>query len=141
MYARVQHFADRLARNLMTDDLDHILSDHDFPLPLHLEDRFILIEQPCDFSALMGEIQHLRAEAGISISLPEVVAVELPRAGRFRAWVRWHHRSAEACGRGHSDYVYYLHERGSDLAIEMLHITHLSITGLRDWRTEMRRSA
>jgi hypothetical protein len=141
MYSRVQALINRIAQEWATDERWQDLEDYEIPFPLHMENRFLLLEQADDLLDFLTRMRSLMAEAGIVRSIPNLAAVELPFGGHFRAWVRWNHISADGQSKGSSDYVYYLRDTGAALRVEMVHATHVTCSELQDWQPEFRHSA
>jgi hypothetical protein len=61
---------------------------------------------------------------------PKVVALDLPRGGRFRAWVDWNELTMPVENARLSSVVYYLRETDSGLKTEMVEYTRLSMPEL-----------
>lgn len=132
MFALIKSNLDSRGRSLMAGQYHTISCDFAYPLAAFLESRQVIVRSAGD---LLPVLQRLRDELHIRRIVrlsPEISALELPRSGRFRAWVRWHEISADGSQDRVSDVVYYCRTSGDQFRTEMMNYTRLSMPELRD---------
>jgi hypothetical protein len=90
------------------------------PFPMQMEDRLMVMRDARDLVEALGACRRALLAAGATRFMPRVAAIELPRGGRFRAWVRWEHHLRPHAAPSGTSAIYYLH-RPADrtLLIEM----------------------
>lgn len=111
------------------------------PLVVFLEQRRIVFPQPLILQQGLALLrQELRKRHIIRLQ-PDISATELPRAGRFRVWVRWQEISADGAGDRSSDVIYYCHQDAGTIRTEMLHYTRLSMPEMRNSFAALAKSA
>jgi hypothetical protein len=117
---------------LLAGRLESISSGFTFPLASYLETRQVIVASPTDMLPVLFRLREELGRRGIVRLVPEISAMELPRGGRFRAWVRWHEISAEGKQDRVSDVIYYSRFTETGFRTEMMHYTRLSMPELRD---------
>lgn len=120
---------------------DHaaLTAHYDFPLALHLEDRLIVLHRPEDMVRWYQANAAARALEGMAGLTGRVMAMDLPRHHRFRAWVNYSHLDAQGTEIGRSSRIFYCRDRAGVIRIEMLHVTKLAVGALRHWPVLYRR--
>jgi len=114
MFEHLQRLLDDTARLIAAGQVDAAAARCDFPLPLHLDGHLRLVP---DAAALGALLSATRARHGA----PEarLVAVELPRNGRFRLWLALWAAGGAATG---TDLVCYCREDRGGLRLEMVDV-------------------
>ena len=141
MYSRLQALLADLTNRFHNGDFAGVIGHYDFPLPLEMEDRKVLITRPAEMERLLRALHHQRKSARFAATEPEIMAVELPRRRRFRLWVRYHHLDAAGMRLDHSDRIFHCRDRGVRVLIEGLQVTRLPLTEMRTWLPRHRISA
>jgi hypothetical protein len=117
---------------LMAGRLESISRGFTFPLASYLETRQVIVASPNDMQAVLARMREELVRRNILRVSPEISALEVPRGGRFRAWVRWHEISADRQQDRVSDVIYYSRLTETGFRTEMMHYTRLSMPELRD---------
>jgi hypothetical protein len=129
-YAKVHAELQRRADLLFAGRYDEIIRHYDFPLALSLQGRVTAITSPVRLWEFLRHLHVSLKARGIVRSEAELVAVELPRDGRFRVWARWHEISAKPNSCGTSDALYYCARTQSGFRTEMLSYSRMSMPEL-----------
>lgn len=141
MYIRLHALLSDLTQRFQTGDFAGVIGHYDFPLPLEMEDRKVLITRPAEMERLLRDLYAARRHARFAATEPEIMAVELPRRSRFRVWVRYHHLDAAGLRIDHSDRIFHCRDRGARVLIEGLQVTRLPRAEMRTWLPPRRISA
>lgn len=130
MYSRVsEHFVNRADR-LILGQLDELVMDYVYPLPMHLVANRIVLRNPQEARAVFGLLREELLERGVLRLRPMVSAMDIPRAGRFRVWVDWHELAAEPEKCRSSSAIYYCRHTQAGPKTEMIAYTRLSMPEL-----------
>jgi hypothetical protein len=140
-YRRVHALLEDLTRRFHAQDYRGVLSHYDFPVNLTLEDRLIQLARPRELEALLRDHAIFHLNADLVETRFTLSAVELPRKGRFRVWVRYHHVNTAGQTIRTSDRILRLRDRGNRLFIEEVTVTHLPFEAMRNWQSSERLSA
>lgn len=138
---RVRSLLEDLLREFHDQDFRSLLSHYDFPVSLTIEGREVQMNRPREFEALLREHAASHVLDDLRNTLFTVSAVEIPRRGRFRAWVRYHHCDSSGAVARTSDRIFSLRDRSEHLMIEEVHLTHMPFEGLRAWQPALRCTA
>lgn len=103
-----------------------------YPLPVFLPTGRLLLAGPNEARVALSLLRHALLQGGVVALRPQVRAVELPRAGRFRVWVDWHELPQGAGPVRESSAIYYCRSNGPGpgLQTEMVNYTRLSMPDL-----------
>jgi hypothetical protein len=115
---------------LLSGQIEALLLTYVFPLPVFLEERLLLVRTHDQARAILEQVRQSLADRGIARMRPNVTAVELPRAGRYRVWVDWHEASVPHDGSLLTQAIYYCRDTDSGSQIEMVNCTRLPSPGL-----------
>lgn len=138
---RLNRLLDAMICDFQSGHFERIVAHYDFPLALHLEGRLVLMSRPADLEQYLVCFR-AAAEAARQVRIePHVIAVEIPRRGRFRAWVRYAHHDAQGNLIAQSERTFFCRDKGDRILVEMLELTRLPVDTLRDWQPEMRLTA
>ncbi|MFM7333682.1 MAG: hypothetical protein ACKO1H_04600 [Tabrizicola sp.] len=119
------------AEQMLSGALDALADSYVYPMPVYLRDQSLVVTSPERACAMLC-LQRLSMIRRKVVALrPTIVAVDLPRNGRFRVWVDWLELAIPAEGTGRSSAVYYCSEGPSGLKIEMVAYTQLSTPELQ----------
>lgn len=121
----------RRADGLLVGDLDDLVKDYGFPLPVDLLSTRVIVRNAEEVRAMLALQRKVMLERGVTELQPDVTAVDLPRAGRFRVWVDWHELSPGPEGGRVSSAVYFCSAEGEALRIQMIHYLRLSMPELK----------
>lgn len=109
----------------MAGQLDEILAEHQFPLPVDFGDSRLVVHTPDEARLLLGHLRAAYAGCGVNALVPTITAIDLPRGGRFRIWADWHGTSETGQPAHLSSVVYYCRQVPSGMRIEMVDCTSL----------------
>lgn len=124
---RVETLLQDMIRSFQAQDFPALVSHYDFPLALHLEDKLMVMDRPDDLIRWFADTARARRDAGLERIEARLVALDLPRQGRFRAWVVYSHYDAAGQVLRLSERTFYCRDRGGRIRVEMLHVTRLAL--------------
>jgi len=107
-----------------------------FPCPLEIGGDLVVMRDPAMLADHFAH-QHVQArQDGLTAMIPRIAAIEMPRQGRFRVWLRWQYEFADLCVPDEAASLYYMARtsRGG-LTIEMMDLVRLPPASARDART------
>lgn len=97
-----------------------------FPCPIEMDGRLVVMRDPPELEDFFATRRAKAMEVGLTAFEPRISAIEMPRQGRFRVWMRWAHTFGNVCLLDENGSVYYLSRRPmGDLTIEMMDIVIL----------------
>jgi len=118
-----------------------VLGQYNFPLPMFLEGARTVLASSNDLLPALAILHADLLRRKIIRLIPEIIAIDLPRAGRFRTWVRWQETQADLSAGRISQVVYYCRQTEGALKTEMMDYTLLSNPDLREAILELPLSA
>lgn len=98
-----------------------------FPHAIYIEDQLLVIKTPEEMLAGMAQMHRAMQARRVYACKAHVRAMEVPRDGRFRVWVRWDERSFDPAENRSSEATYFFRETGLGYQAEMLHFTRPSM--------------
>jgi len=131
MYRSITEHLQRRGDLLLSGRYEELSRLYLLPQALYLSDSPWVLRDTADVVAAMGRLHQMLRERQILSCIPTVMAMQLPRKGRFRAWVRWSEYSADPSQNGSSEVVYYFRETPNGLKTEMLEFKELSLPEFR----------
>lgn len=117
---------------LVAGRIEELLATYHFPLPIFLPEQRLVLQGPEEARAAFAILHRGLAQGGIVELRPQVKAVELPRAGRFRVWVDWQELALQDVQVSTSSVIYYCRATPLGPLIEMVNYTHLSMPELNE---------
>ncbi|MCX7287448.1 MAG: hypothetical protein NTW20_07750 [Rhodobacterales bacterium] len=135
--AQLRHRADLLLQGR----IDELVTSYHCPLPLELGDRRLIVCTVEEGLAMLSLLRAALLSRGVVALRPTVVALDLPRNGRFRAWVDWQEVALSAQETRTSSSVHYCRITPSGPVTEMLCYTRLSMPELNPQFAELALSA
>ncbi len=130
MFSEVTSHLTGRADNLMSGRLDDILPDYHYPLPVFLGARRVIVRSAEESRSVLHFLREELLARRVTRLVPTVTALDIPRAGRFRAWVTWREIAADPAENRSSDVIYFCRKSQSGLRMEMICYTHLSMPEL-----------
>ncbi len=121
----------RRAGGLLAGNLDDLVKDYTFPMPVDLLSTRVIVRSAGESRAMLALQRKVMLERGVTKLEPVVKAVDLPRAGRLRVWVDWHELAPGPDGARVSSAIYFCSIHGKDLRIQMIQYLRLSSPELR----------
>ena len=116
---------------LLAGQYDRIVEQYHFPLPVYLDSSRVIVPGAPEATAMLRLQRAAFLERGVVALKPAVVAMDLPRGGRFRLWVDWSEHTQPDGPVRSSQVVYYCRQVSDSFQIEMVDYTRLSMPELR----------
>lgn len=129
-FSQITSHLQRRGELLLSGQIDALVSDFDFPLPVFLCAQRLVITAPEQAWVIFDHLRKAYIQRGVVMLRPKVSAIDLPRAGRFRVWVDWQEIAFPAEASRISQAVYYCRQTELGLRTEMLNYTYLSMPEL-----------
>lgn len=105
---------------LLSGQLDPVVASFTYPLPIFAASRRIVLTNPDQALSFCRHVHGALGQRGVVALHPKVIAVELPRGGRFRAWVDWYELALPVTGTRLTSAVYYMRAGASGPRTEMI---------------------
>jgi len=97
-----------------------------FPCPVEIDGELVVMRSPEVFQAYLADQRAVALAAGLTAMTPRVSAIEMPRNGRFRVWLRWVSHFGDRVEEEDHGTVYFMAFRPDGrLTIEMMDIVQL----------------
>lgn len=126
MFSQVSALLSRRGNALLEGKFDELVHQYSYPLPLYLQKTQMIVHSQAEALAILSRMRDAHLERGIVALKPKVVAMEIPRGGRFRVWVEWSELALPVEGSGMSSVVYYCKVTASGIRTEMIDYIRLS---------------
>ena len=130
MFSLVTAHLRRRADLLFGGHYDQIAAQYSYPLPMYLGTTRVIVRNPDEACSILCLLRAAYLERGVIALQPLVTAVDLPRDGRFRAWVDWHELARSAQESRASSVVYYCKSIPTGLRTEMINCARPSMPEL-----------
>jgi hypothetical protein len=141
LYSQVSAHLRSRGELLLSGQIDVMAACYHFPLPVYLPSGMMLLRTAEDARAILGLLREALRERSVVALRPQISAIDLPRAGRFRVWVDWHELAIPAEGTRISSAIYYCRQTATGLQIEMVNYTRHSMPELDSQFAELALSA
>jgi hypothetical protein len=129
MHKLAQAMVERFATRFNAGDHLSMTEDFVFPLPVQVKEQLALIHRPADMVALLECCRTAIAPQGPKPSHPRIVAIDLPRRGRFRLWVDWSCHARPTPDQVHTKNIYYCSVIGSRIQVDMVQYLQIADEG------------
>lgn len=97
-----------------------------FPCPVEMDGQLVVVRSAAAFVAYLADRRDAALAAGLTALTPRVSAIEMPRKGRFRVWLRWvSHFGDRRVEQGHGTVYFLAFQPDGQLTIEMMDIVQL----------------
>ncbi len=111
----------------MAGRFDDLAREFALPLVMYLEDRRMVVQSHEQLAGFLVRLQEARRASGVVQVQSGLTALELPRNGRFRIWVRHHQMDGLGRSMSYSDAVYYTCETPQGLRTEIAEFSTCSV--------------
>lgn len=136
MLSHVHAMLDSQAGMYSRDDFRTAASYFKMPLAIHTKsDLFVHQTQDSLEVALRDMVAIYRAN-GVKHVQWEIVALDIPKSGRFRVWTDWHHVMADRIDHGASQLTHYCQIQDNRLSVEMVHFVHTPLDAVGETPAE-----
>lgn len=132
MFGRLDALMQWRADLLMAGRLEDLAREYLYPLVLYLDERQLVLRDAEALSEVLARLRAAQQAQGVRLLQSQVTAVDLPRHGRFRVWVRY--RSLGASGRPimTSDAILYCRDMPDGVKSEMVEYGDCMMSDLWD---------
>lgn len=130
MHSQITAYLRARGDQLLAGRTDALISSYVYPLPVFLPQQRLVLQGPEEARSVFHVLREALVRGGIVGLNPQVRAVELPRAGRYRLWVDWQEIAQHGGVVSTSSAVYYCRATPLGPMIEMVNYTHLSMPEL-----------
>ena len=120
MFRKIELTMQRRADLLACGRLDELVADYVYPLVLYLGDQQKVIADPGEMVGIFNELQQDHRTRGVTHMVAKVTAMDLPRQGRFRAWVSFHEKGGDQWNLSRRDVVHYCRDTDHGIMTEMV---------------------
>ena len=111
----------RLGELILAGRLEEATRFWSFPCPVEVEGELMVMRDAQALEAFFRHRSELARKAGLLRLIPRIVAIEVPRDGRFRVWLHWIHHFPDRAEEDRTPSVYFMVRRPSgELSIEMM---------------------
>lgn len=129
---RVTAFFGDMAAQFVAGRLDEVAQPWTFPCPVEIGGQLVVMRNAEAFEAHLAERRTALMGEGLTALTPRVSAIEMPRQGRFRVWVRWSFHFGDRTQEESHATVYFMASRpDGQLTIEMMDVVQLPSTQAR----------
>jgi hypothetical protein len=129
------------AEKFLAGQLVEMLKDYTTPMPVYLGDHRMVVGGPDQALTMLSFLRDAMLARGVVALRPTVKAIDLPRGGRFRAWVDWHEIAYPPSASRWSTVTYYCRQTHHGPQTEMMHYTRQSMPELAQRFAALARSA
>lgn len=89
MFSQMTAHLRQRADDLWNGRFDALAAQYLYPLPAFLAGTRMIVRNPREAASMLALQRAAYMERGVLAIHPKVVAMDLPRGNRFRAWVDW----------------------------------------------------
>ena len=111
--------------------LEERASNWTFPCPVEVGGQLVVMRGPEVFVTYLAERRSAALNRGLTAMTPRISAIEMPRNGRFRVWLRWVFLYGDRVEEEDYGMVYFMAAAPDGrLTIEMMDAVQLPVEGL-----------
>jgi hypothetical protein len=129
MYQQANAFVQKLAQHFNASDFAALAEGYVFPLPVQVDGELLVLHSAAEMVIAIAQYRAVNVAAGLVPSAPRIVAIDLPRNGRFRLWLDWHYGAPDATRQEVTRNVYYCSTIGNRIQVEMVHFLRVAAPG------------
>jgi hypothetical protein len=126
MYRHIKTFVNGLALQFNTGNFRRMAENYVFPLPLQMHGDMVVMHTSAALAESMRRHHARSAAEGLTPAIPRIVAVDLPRNGRFRIWVDWRFAKDADQDAPCTQTLYFCSTVGNRIQIEMVQYMRLA---------------
>jgi hypothetical protein len=131
MFTQVSALLRHRAERLWNGQFDALAAQYIYPLPMYMGSSRLIVRNADEAASMLCLLRSAYLQRGVIALQPRVTALDLPREGRFRAWVDWHELAIPAEETRLSSVIYYCRMTASGVRTEMVNYTRLSMPELK----------
>lgn len=126
----VTAFFGLLGERFVAGQLAEMARSWSFPCPIEVDGQLVVMRSPEVLAAHLADLRAASLAKGLTAMTPRVAAVEMPRNGRFRVWLRWVlHYGDRVEEEGHGTLYFMATTPEGGLTIEMMDLVQLPSEG------------
>jgi hypothetical protein len=129
MYQRIKSLVHRMAAQFNAGEFHALSADYVFPLPVQVNGSLVVLHTPSDMAVALANYRDQNTSQGLSPSYPNIVAIDLPRNGRFRLWVDWTYTPDSGPEASRTQNLYFCSLVGTRIQIEMVQYLRVAAQG------------
>lgn len=120
MYEKIAELMQWRSDLLISERFEDLSREYLFPLVVYQGDRQIVLETAEEFVAVYVQLRAAQRKLGVTKMIADITAVDLPRHGRLRVWIRYY--DVDALGRkvSQTDVTQYCRETPNGLKTELV---------------------
>ena len=100
-----------------------------FPCPMEVDGQLVVMRSPEVFEIYLAERRRAALSQGLTAMTPRISAIEMPRQGRFRVWLRWTlHYGDHAVEEDHGMVYFIAAGLNGRLTIEMMDVVQIAVS-------------
>jgi hypothetical protein len=121
MFTLMQAMLDRNAADLLAGDTGAIADRCHYPMTIHAPDKVVAFPTAADYAAVLAHIAtRLREDYKVIEVIARLRTIDVPRAGRFRAWARLTYRFSIDTAPRETNVTYYCRLVDGQIKVEMV---------------------
>ncbi len=128
MYQLANAMIQRITRHFNAGNLVAMAEAYVFPLPVHMNGNMIVLRTPSELVQALALYRDLNLAEALFPSAPRIVAIDVPRNGRFRLWVDISYGSPAAPDQRTTSSIHYCSFIGNRVQIEMVQYLNLAVS-------------
>jgi hypothetical protein len=129
MYHRIQALVSRMAEQFNTANFLGLAEVYVFPLPVQVNGQLVVLQTSGAMVEALAHYHRQNTAQGLAPSNPQIVALDLPRNGRFRLWVDWTYGANAGPNAARTQNLYYCSAIGARIQIEMVQFLNVAAKG------------
>ncbi len=122
MYKNVSELMQWRVDLLMAERCEDLAREHLFPLVMYQDEQLLVLTSPEEFVDACAKFCSAQRSRKVARIQSRVLAVDLPRHGRFRVWVGYDELDISGDTLHHWEAIHYCREMQSGLKSEMLEL-------------------
>ena len=120
LFHEVQDQVQHRASLLLAGRFDDLSLEYLFPLPIYLNNHLLAFGDASQGIERASAMRDIFAKRQIETLTITVLAIEIPRSGRFRVWADWHAISRQSDRSRRLGLTYFMRDTGHGIRSEML---------------------
>lgn len=141
MFGTVLAGLQRRADLLLAGNYREMAADYGCPIGFYHGDRVLAVRSTDEFVTLFAAVHMSLQRRGVLRLVPVVKAVELPRKGRQRLWVRWNQVAANPADSRAAEVIYYCRQTPGRLVTELVQYLQLGLPEMHEIAPDAVRTA
>jgi len=139
MFAKIGALMQWRSDLLIAERYEDLAREYTFPMAMYMDAKMLVVRDSDHMVQIWMQLQASRKLRGVTQLVAKITALEVPRNGRFRVWVRHHELDANQQMITLTDAVHYCRETDHGIRGEMAEFGRCSIPEI--WETDQRRLA